>query len=98
MVYLGLVYRDSPLCQYKKRQSAREDNIAIIKTQCKKKNYRLDFYPADICKSPGTKTHGKTEPSLNRIIISVISNSIFSSVTRGANALLGNQAVFLFGR
>lgn len=28
-----------------------------------------DFYPAHIRKSPGTKTHGKTEPSLIRIII-----------------------------
>lgn len=28
-----------------------------------------DFYPAHIRKSPGTKTHGKTEPSLIRIVI-----------------------------
>lgn len=55
----------------------------------------VNFYSADIRKSPGTKTHGKTEPSLIRIIIYVITNSIFSSVTRGANILLRSQAVFL---
>lgn len=55
-----------------------------------------DFYPAHIRKSPGTKTHGKTEPSLIRIIIFIITNSIFSSVTKCVNILLRSQAVFLF--
>lgn len=98
MAHLGVVYRDSPLCQYKKRQSASEGNTAIIKTQCEKENYGLDFHPTGIHTSPGTKTYEKTEPSLNRIIISAISNSIFSSVTRGANTLSGSQSVFLSGR